>query len=217
MMSENYKDSLEKLSQKYKFSKPEYITIKSGSEHEPNYVSVVTINNETFRGQVCKTKKISEAKAALEALNYINTKYLHNVKKEHPINRVCILIDSDNLPGIENEITFKEISNTNLSIYMFMDKINYLKDKKLPDGVIRIISPDTLSNITDISMMTYTGALLAKNLYDIYFVATRDKFALGLVELIKKQNICWNIKEAHQITKINEIYKILDDHQSQPF
>ena len=212
MMSEGHKDNLEKLSQKYKFSKPKYITVKSGCEHDPNYVSMVTINNETFKGQACKTKKISEGMAALEALNYINIKYLHNVKKEPLINRVCILIDSDNLIQIENEITLKETSNNNLDIYMFMDKINYLKDKELPDGVIKIISPNTLSNITDISIMTYTGALLAKNLYDTYFIATRDKFALGLIDMIKSQNLGWNNKKAYQITKINQIYEILKDH-----
>ena len=204
-MSDNYKDNLEKLSQKYKFSDPEYITVKSGPDHNSDYVSSVTVNGETFKGQIGKTKKASESSAAFEAVKFFN-------KKLKRANKVCILIDSDNLQQIENEITSKEILNKDLDIYMFMDKINYLKDKKLPDGVIKIMSPNTTSNITDISIMTYTGSLLTKNLYDIYFIATRDKFALGLMEMIKAQNFGWYNKETYQITKINEIYKILKDH-----
>lgn len=207
MISENYKDNLEKLAQKCKLLSPKYITVKSGPDHNPDYISSVIVNNEIFKGQVCKTKKASESLAALEALNNFSKKILHNNKLSLYNNKICILIDYDNLKQIDNEITHKEISNQNLDIYMFIDKINYFTDKKLPDGVIKI-----LSSSTDISIMTYTGSLLTKNLYDIYFIATRNKFAFGLIEMIKDKNFGWDNKEAYQITRINQIYKILDNH-----
>lgn len=208
-MSNNYKDILQKLAQKYNFPDPEYKTIKSGPDHNPDYESTVTINGETFKGQFSKTKKASESVAALEALNYINSVYLHNIKGGFSTRKICILIDSDNLQTIIDEITLKELVNQDLDIYIFMSKTSNLLDKKLPKEIIKVISPITQENNTNICITTYTGSLLMKNFYDIYFIATNDKFASSLIEMIKDKNLAWNNKEAYQINKINQIYDTL--------
>ncbi len=146
--------------------------------------------------------------AALEALNYINMRYLYNIKNQFHTQKICILIDVDNLPKIGEEITLKELSNNNLDIYMFMNKTNCSVNKRILNEVNIIISPSGRSDSTNVCICCYTGSLLKKNLYDIYFIATNDKFALSLIDMIKS-DIDWNNKEAHQITKICQIYEHL--------
>lgn len=200
-MSQNYKGFLQELAQKYGFLDPEYVTTKSGSDHNPNFVSTVTVNEESFTGEICKTKKASEAMAACEAINYLN-----DIKNMVSVDKKCILINSDYLEMINNEITIKELSDCNLDIYIFTNKEDVFVNQKLPIKINKIISPSILPNSKDICMMTYTGSLLAKNLYDIYFIATYDEFSSVLVEMIKDKNFGWNNKEVHKITKIDQIY-----------
>jgi len=213
-MSANYKDMLQKFTQKYKLMDPEYETFKSGPDHNPEYASIVTINDQSFKGQVCKTKKLSESAAALEVLNYFNfIVNHHNIKDEFSImminNKICILIDVDSLPTIDNEITLKELSNKNLDIFMFMNVTNNLINKQLPNKITEITVND--ENSTSICIMMYTGILLTKNLYDTYFIVTNKEFADKLVNLIKSKSLGWNNKDAYQITKISEIYDILSN------
>lgn len=221
MMSENHKDNLYKLIQKYGFHNPEYITIKSGTDHNPDYISVVNVNGKSFKGKICKTKKIAESMASLEALNYIDITYLYNIKNTNKINKICIFLNLDNLEMIKNEITYKELSNRNIDIYLFTDK-NLMSEKIsddkcsveealpfLPNEIIKIISPSTQPNSRNICMMTYTGSLLIKNLYDIYFIAVNNEFSPILIDMIKDKNFGWHNKEAYQITKIDQIYEIL--------
>ena len=207
-MTQNHKGFLQELSQKYGFLNPEYVTTKSGSDHNPEFISTVTVNEKSFTGEICKTKKASEAMAACEAINYLN-----DIKFGFSTNKKCILINSDYLEMINNEITIneitiKELSDSNLDIYIFTNKEDFFTNQKLPNDIIKIISPSILSNSKDICMMTYTGSLLVKNLYDIYFIATYDKFSSVLVEMIKDKNFGWNNKEAHKITKIEQIYAL---------
>lgn len=199
------KDILQKLCQKYKFSDPEYVTIKSGPDHNPSFISTVTVNGETYKGHSSNTKKNSETQAAIEAFNYINMTYLHNVKNSNS-HKICILIDADNLPNIDNEITIKELSNNNLNIFMFMSKANPITNKRIANEVIKIISPNTRPDSIDVCITTYAGSFLTKDLYDKYFIVTCDKFGLSLVDMIKNDNYYWNSKEARQITKICQIY-----------
>jgi hypothetical protein len=221
MMSENHKDNLYKLSQKYGFNNPEYVTVKSGPDHNPDYISVVNINDVSFKGEICRTKKIAESKAALEALNYINVTYLNNIRNTTKITKMCLFLNFDNLEMLNNEITSKELLNRNLDIYLFANKNDYLvyenllNDKcsvegafpLLPNEIIKIISPSTHSS--NLCMMTYTGSLLIKNIYDIYFIAMPNKFSPVLIDMIKDKNLGWHDKEAYQITKIEQIYEIL--------
>ncbi len=184
-------------------SNPEYVTIKSGPDHNPSFISTVTVNRETYKGLTSSTKKNAETNAALEAFNYINITCFDNTKSLH---KICILIDADNLPNIDNEITIRELSNDNLDIFMFMSKTNPIANKRLPNEVIIIISPSTKQESNNICITTYTGSLLTKGLYDMYFIVTCDKFGAPLVDMIKDDTLYWNSKEARQITKICQIY-----------
>jgi len=199
-MTENYKDNLQKLIQKYRLPNPEYVTIKSGPDHNPDFISTVTVNDEIFRGVMSKTKKFSEVSAAFIALENLD-----NFSE----NKKCMLINLDNLQSIYNEITIKELSNPNLDIYLFMGKNNYLIDKIMTNEIIKVISPSIEINSTNIYMTMYIGSLLTKNLYDTYFVATDTEFSSILMEIIKYGSLNFDNKKAYQITNINQIYKNL--------
>jgi hypothetical protein len=192
-MSNNYKDILQKLTQKYKFSNPEYITTKSGPDHNPIFTSTVIINFESFEGKQCSTKKEAEKMAAFEALNHLSGK--------SSSLKICLLLDEFRSPGIFNEITTRELSNNNLDIYVFTDYTSI--NEKYPEKVIKMIVPNGVCNNTCIS--TYMGFLLGKNLYDIYFTNTnRDNI------LLDNLNIDWfGRTPGHTIDQICEIYKYI--------
>jgi hypothetical protein len=230
-MSDNYKDILQKLVQKYGFVNPEYVTIKSGPDHIPNFITTVTLNNKTFNGEISNSKKNAEKMAAFKALKYFNEVYFDqkvSCESKHQdlmtvtsYKKICLLIDSDNLlynkSSMEgdipvlykllDEITTKELTNKKLDIYIFMSKNNCIINEKIPKDIIKIISPNERSD--SICMSTYIGSLLTKNLYDIYFIATSDEISLSLIEMIKSKSFGWNNKEAYQITKISQIYENL--------
>jgi len=204
MMTQNYKDELYNFCQKFKLSNPSYVTDKSGTEHNPMYLSSVIVNDRSFLGETCKTKRLAEASAALAALEYCNTDSLDNYSK----TKACLLINGENLEMIDNEINLKILSCENLDIYIFVNNDDDLFHRKLPDKIIKIISSNDQLNSRDICMAMYTGSLLTKALYDTYFIATSSKFASVLVDMIKDGNLGWNNKKAYHITKIDEIYKI---------
>jgi len=203
-MSQNYKDELYKFCQKAGLGSPSYMTEKDGTEHEPMYLSSVIVDDKNFLGETCKTKKAAEASAALAALIYYNKDSLNNYSK----SKACLLINGENLEMIDNEINLKILSCKNLDIYIFVNNDDDLFHRKLPDKIIKIISSNNQLNSRDICMAMYTGSLLSKALYDIYFIATSPKFANVLVDMIKDGNLGWNNKKAYHITKIDEIYKI---------
>lgn len=124
-------------------------------------------------------------------------------------DRICVLIDLENLQKFPDDITDDEILNKNLTIYVFVGKHHCLADKKLSNGIIRIISPSTRPNGTDTCIQVYTGMLLVKEYYDLYLIATRDNFGSTLAEMIGDPNLGWTPKKAYQITKISQIYEYI--------
>ncbi|KAH7659873.1 Double-stranded RNA-binding domain-containing protein [Dioscorea alata] len=59
-----YKNLLQELAQKERFSMPKYITISDGASHIPTFSSKVEIKGETFSGESATTKKQAEMNAA---------------------------------------------------------------------------------------------------------------------------------------------------------
>lgn len=59
-----YKNLLQELAQKERFSMPKYITISDGASHISTFSSKVEIKGETFSGESATTKKQAEMNAA---------------------------------------------------------------------------------------------------------------------------------------------------------
>jgi hypothetical protein len=200
MMAQNYKDELYKFCQKFKLSNPGYKTDKSGTEHEPIYLSSVITDDGSFLGETCRTKKLAEASAALSALEYYKSKD----KSLNSKNKACLLINGENTDMIDNEINLKVLSCENLDIYIFVDyDIVY---RKFPDKINKIITSNNNLHSRDICMSAYIGSFLTKGLYDIYFIATSSEFANVLVDMIQDGSLDWINKKAYHITKIEQIY-----------
>lgn len=203
-MSENYKDELQKLVQKHGLFKPEYVTVKSGLDHIPEFITTVTINGHSFRGsfrgQTANTKKNAEKLAALEVLNYIKSYKFNNNQI-----KTCILIDLDYFPKFDDDITIKELCYDNLDIFVFMSNEHKSTKKKFPNEIIQIITPSNNPEDTKICMSTYLGSLLIKNLYDEYLLATNHDFALTLIKIINDKTLGWDNKKAREINNISQI------------
>ena len=204
MMTQNYKDELYKFCQKSKLSNPGYATEKSGTDHEPMYLGSVITDDGSFLGEACRTKKLTEASAALSALEYYKSKD----KSLNSKNKACLLINGENTDMIDNEINLKVLSCENLDIYIFINNDDDLVHRKFPDKINKIIYSNNNLHSRDICMAMYTGSFLTKELYDIYFVATSPEFTNVLVDMVKDVNLSRNSKKAYHITRIEEIYEI---------
>ena len=116
--------------------------------------------------------------------------------------RIVLLVDVENMPNFINILPH----DGNIVIYAFVGEHNHLVDKKFNKKVIKVISPSTRPDGTDTCMQVYTGMLLVKELFDIYYIATRDHFGSTLVEMIQCENLGWTPKVAKQVSKVCHIY-----------
>lgn len=108
-----------------------------------------------------------------------------------------------------NKSNFDPHHNKNFNIYAFICKNHYLADKIFPEYVKKIISPSMQKNGTDTCMQIYIGTLLAKEMYEMYIIATRDNFGNVLTELINSTTTAWICKPAHLIVKPQQLIELL--------
>ena len=214
----NPKTNLHEFLQKNNIPLPIYNTNRiGGTDHRPLYSSTIILNKcLEIKGNAENNKKEAENSAAFNAYEYIKTKGLKNfniknvyddviyddvsVKK----NRYCLLIDMENLQKICEDVTDNELKF--IDVYVFVGKHSHLVNKKLNDSIKKIISPSSMKNGTDTCIQVYVGSLLEKNMYDVYFISSRDSFAAVLAEIINSNDIGWKNKKGYQISKIEHIY-----------
>lgn len=216
------KNKLQEFFQKNALLLPNYETKIIANGKSPIFVSTVTLcDGSRYQSDECTTKKSSEFSAAIKALiNLSNLKDVSNldlkglspqkleiVTFSNNINTRktnVIMIDIENLHNFHKSLTHKEFEL--FDIYVFVGVHHHLSDIKLNDNIHKVISPSTRPDGTDTCIQVFTGVCLAQNLYDNYFVATRDKFGSALVDMITGEGLFWEPKKAQVVTDISQVY-----------
>ena len=119
-------------------------------------------------------------------------------------DKITMLVDVENLPRFIDDLLLNE-KYRNLQIYAFIGYHHPLAEKEYPSNVIKVISPSTRKNGTDSCMQVYTGVLLYKELYNMYYIITKDYFGTTLVEMITSPNLGWIPKSAKLISRISQL------------
>lgn len=208
------KNKLQEFFQKGALPLPTYETkmIASGK----SFVSTVTLcNGSQYQGEERTTKKSSEFSAAIKALEDLSNldlkglspQKLENITIRNNIDirkTNAIMIDIENHHNFHKSLTHKEFEL--FDVYVFVGIHHHLANIKLDNHISKIVSPSTRPDGTDSCIQVFTGACLAQNLYDNYFIATRDKFGSALVDMIIAEGLPWEHKKAQVVTDISQVY-----------
>jgi hypothetical protein len=204
------KNKLQEFFQKDALPLPTYETKIIANGKSPIFVSTVTLcNGSQYQGEERSTKKLSEFSAAIKALGHLSDLDLKlEATATNDINicktRNVIMIDIENLHNFHKSFTNKEYGL--FDIYVFVGVRHHLVNIKFDDNIHKIVSPSTRPDGTDTCIQVFTGLCLSQNLYDNYFIATRDKFGSALVDMITADGLLWKPKNAYVITEISQIY-----------
>lgn len=204
------KNELQEYFQKLRLPCPEYKSERMGGrDHQPNWISTVKLFDGTeIKGEIHSTKSKAElnaAEKALEVLLILNKKTIKTQKLY--AENAALLVDVENLPNFIDEINDMV---QGLDIYAFIGHHHCLATKKFPSPVKKIESHSTRVDGTDTCMQVYTGFFLSQNIYNTYFIATRDHYGSTLVEMIMHQPGPWTNKTAHLVTQPNHLFKYLE-------
>lgn len=207
------KNTLQEYCQGRKLPLPSYKTIRvGGSDHAPTWKSTVTIyDGRQFEGDIGPIKSRAEGLAAFNAISALNHTKISEIDRKVPEiskqimmpPKTALLVDVENLPKFIDELP---LNINNLTVYAFIGRHHCLVDKKFPPGTIKVISPSTRPDGTDTCMQVYTGALLSKEVYDTYLIATRDHYGSALVEMIMSNDLFWPPKSARLVTQISQLW-----------
>lgn len=211
------KNKLQQFFQKKALSLPIYETktIIDTNYKFPIFVSTVTLHDGSkYQGEERTTIKSSEFSAATKALEILKSESVSTEKNIEMRELSCekrniIIIDIENLHNFHKSLTHKEFEL--FDVYAFVGVRHHLVNIKLDDNIHKIISPSTRPDGTGTCIQVFTGLCLAQNLYDNYFIATRDKFGSALVDMIMGEGLLWNPKKAQVVTDISQVY-CLDKH-----
>jgi Double-stranded RNA binding motif len=174
-----------------------------------------------------------EKKINLPNSEFVINESLLNFPRKN--NKIALLVDVENLHKFIDEFNFfcdqKNQTNVNLNlnnfsktslfnskfdpnynknfdIYAFINKNHDLADKIFPEYVKKVICPSLQKNGTDTYMQVFVGTLLAKEMYEIYIIATKDHFGNLLTELINSPNLEWTSKKAYLIVKPSQLFEL---------
>ena len=187
-----WKNKLQEYCQKNQFDLPKYDTM---SVEDKKWKSYVWFNSKYYEGEVSNTKKDAEKSAAEVVLQDLKP----SEKKSLP-NRSCILYDAENMGNLIQKIT--EICD-NCDIDFYVNKNHHLSDKYYP-GVTNMISQACDRDASDCFLMMTLGSMLKDNLYDYYFICSKDHFANSASKLVECDSMFWDGKFSQIITKMND-------------
>lgn len=183
------KNILQELFQKRRAPLPTYSSWCSGPPHNPAWSATVTANDRTFQSDECSSKIAAECNAADKALAAIKTERTAKLASSgitHDI-RVLIMIDIENLPALAGQLV-EEVDLAaihTVSVLGFVGH-NHPFHNKLWRGIRSIVVRSSQADAVDSAMQVYAGVAMAKNLYDLYVVATMDRFSLALRDAITR-------------------------------
>ncbi len=205
MHNTNNKNILQEFCQKKQWSIPKY----DHTQIEGLWQSTVTLYDQTsFIGEPCKNKTDSDkasAYLAMQKLGIIPECSSSSVSIKKFDHKTAILIDIENMPKFFNNIPPDDLDNPNLVVYGFINKSNVIFDKLNHPKLIKIVSPSTRQDSSDCCMQLYIGMFLSQNLYDCYYIVTRDHFANVLEDLLSSSSLSWSPKTVKQILRYQDI------------
>jgi hypothetical protein len=112
-------------------------------------------------------------------------------------SRVCCMIDVENLHKFSEHV---EQFAGKADFYTVVGEHHHLVEKSFP-GAIKLIAPTSGSNGSDTFIQMIVGSFLTAEKYDCYLIATRDRFAVTLVDIIKNGSALWKPCKAFQVTR----------------
>lgn len=182
---------------------PKFTTYQiGGSDHQPIWQSRLVFQNQTFVSDPNLKKTNAEISLAEKVMAYITASEPTIHKKVFDADTAVLLIDLENLPNFPEQI-MPYVQG--LDVYAFVGSNHCLRDKHLPPGVVKIISPSTRPDGTDTCLQMYTALFLVHKPYDYYYIATRDHFGSGLVDMIKSAAMPWQPRRAQTVTRPQDI------------
>lgn len=229
------KSELQELLQKQGTPVPKYDTCRTGGDdHEPTFVSKVSfmcngvLSYFTSEGS---SKQTAETNAASKALEYAKAfDQLDQPKKaefeglsdifEPAVKpflkapqhfdtesvRICCVIDAENLHKFPDHIgQFAGKAD----FYAVIGEHHHLVEKSFP-GATKLITPTSASNGSDTFIQMLVGSFLTSERYDCYLIATRDRFAVALIDIIKNGSTLWKPCKAFQVTRKEHLLEHLE-------
>lgn len=164
--------------------------------------STLHFGDITFVGEKTSTKKDSEQSCARMALAHIEKK--HCATEE----RIALFIDIENgnMSTFLKKMTVEQ-RQCMTDIYVVVGKHHPRANDKYPDDVKLLIVDSMANDAADCLIQVYIGMLLYRKAYDRYIIATADRFANPLIDLITKTNgMPWSCAKASIATLPEHIF-----------
>ena len=214
---------------------PRYKRVRvGGKDHTPLWSSSVRINSGlAFQGELSSSKREADFSAARHALEKLKQAERNNNRKpvlvreiqlpgqsfsqeqsdsgeEERKERRILLVDVENLPNFIHTLynEYRHLVVSNVTVHAFLGEHNPLSQKEYPPGVIIHRVPGIHRDGVDCCITVFVGFLLAQGEYDLYLIATRDKFAMALCEMIKAPNLAWRNKRALIVSQPSHVNKL---------
>lgn len=208
---------------------PTYKNVRVGGEdHTPIWSAIVRITPSlTFQGEPSPSKKEAHFSAAGIALKRLReaedrdrsaelllAQEMYPIKESHTQktgttdSRRVLLVDVENIPNFIYTL-FAQYAHlvSDLDIHAFVGEHSPLVTKDYSRGVVVHIVPGTHRDGADCCLTVFTGFLLSQGEYDIYYIATRDHFAVALCEMIRAPDMPWGAKRGHIVSQPLHINK----------
>lgn len=182
------KNALQEYYQKKKEPQPIYDTKRiGGTDHEPDWITILTLPTEkkTFQGTKKSTKSESQQEVADMAINFLHKRSQEPSKTLNFIENkdIGIFIDGDNLPTVFDSLAELKLPK-NIHIHLFVNQGHNLATKEIPKRIQRVIVPVGHRDVADTIMTLHMGAYLFDKTYDKYIIVSKDHFAVVIVDAI---------------------------------
>lgn len=120
--------------------------------------------------------------------------------------RIVMIVDMENMPKWI-ETVFAEYPRVleKMDVYAVVGEYTTLAPKALPAGVERILCPCCRPDGADTCIQMITGFFLAQDKYNEYIIASHDKFAHTVIDLITHDGLFWKRRHGRVATQLKHI------------
>lgn len=182
------KNALQELRQKKRLPLPYYDSWVDGPSHAPVWQAAVTLDDRTFPGEPAPTKTAAEISAAAKALKALREeqKALRTDASGHEV-KIAIIIDLENLPNMPAAL----IERLDLSSPTTIDVIAFVGERhpartKVWEGISTVVVHSFQVDAVDSAIQVYVGATLSRGVFDLYILATMDRFGQSLRDAVRR-------------------------------
>lgn len=125
-------------------------------------------------------------------------------------SRIVMIVDLENMPKWLDLITTEYPNITEkMDIFAVIGDCHALAQKDLPIDVTKIFSPSTRTDGSDACIQMMVGAWLSQEKYDIYLVASYDKFAHNVIDLVRHDGLFWRARNGRVVTRTEHLQSYL--------